>query len=140
MSERSDNTLTPAFSQGERELKNWRLHRRTGVQVHNRIETFQRIGLRPLEGVAPNDRAKTATVTNRPALAKHLVIPCSWATGEDENAPAIEARLDQLRISRTRDMVSPSLVLRTAITPPYWRGYCVPQLAPPVWLMLRTAN
>ena len=107
----------------------------TSVKVHNRIEKFQRVVLRPLEGVASNDRAKTATVTNRPDLAKHLVIPCGWATGEDEDTPAIETRLNhmpanrpwfsirarfvrvpglslpyQLRMSRTRDMVLSSFV------------------------------
>ena len=71
---------------------------RTGVKVHNRIEKFQRVRLGPLERVAPDDRAKTATVTNRPDLAKYLVIPSGRTTGKNHDTPAIEARLDHMSV------------------------------------------
>src|SRR5712691_405584 len=92
-------SLTPTLAlprRGGGDMLARALRRRTGVKVHNRIEKFQRVRLGALEGVTPNDRAKTTTVTNSLDFAKHLGIPCGWAAGEDDDTPAIEARLDHM--------------------------------------------
>src|SRR5262249_38057838 len=73
-----------------------RLLHGAGREGGDRLEEASGILARPLERVAPDDRAKSATVADGAHLLEHRLIGVGGATGEDHDATATEGGLNDV--------------------------------------------
>src|SRR5438309_7110946 len=64
------------------------------VDAHDRREELERLGLLPLERVAPDDRAEAAAVADGAHLVEDRLVLVGGAAREDHDAPAVEGGLD----------------------------------------------
>src|SRR5438105_10512819 len=66
------------------------------VDAHDRREGLERLGLLPLERVAPDDRAEAAAVADGAHLVEDRLVLVGGAAREDHDAPAVEGGLDHV--------------------------------------------
>src|SRR5205814_4630447 len=66
---------------------------RARVESHHGAEELQRVGLLALKRVTPDDRPEPTAIADGADLIEHLVVLRGGATGEDDDAPAVERRL-----------------------------------------------
>src|SRR5688500_9696628 len=67
-----------------------------GIDVHDGMKKLDRIRLRPLKRVPPNDGAKPAAVTNSARLLKHILILALGSSGENDDPTPIERALNHM--------------------------------------------
>src|ERR1700680_1411900 len=66
------------------------------VDAHHSVEEFECVGLLALEGVAANDRAEAAAITNAAHLVEERLIGGGCAAGENDDAATIEGALHNM--------------------------------------------
>src|SRR5262249_30223402 len=74
----------------------------TFIDLDDAGEHVERFRLRPLEGVAADDRAVGATGVNGPDFVEHAVESLRLTAGEDHDAAAVEGRLHHMLDARRR--------------------------------------
>src|SRR5712691_10124 len=80
----SDSGINPSQNLGAR------------VDVHDLVQQADGLVLWPLERVAADDRAETATLRQAPDLGQNFLSGLGLTAREDQDAPAIEGRLDHV--------------------------------------------
>src|SRR5574341_55427 len=68
----------------------------TGVNAHDGLQEFDRLGLRALERISPNDGTESPACANGAGLLEHVLIFALGTTGEDHNPPPVERALDHM--------------------------------------------
>src|SRR6185437_2118692 len=70
------------------------------VDANPAVEQLQRLVARALEGVAADDRAVAAAVADGARLGEDAAVVLGLAAGEHDDAPPVEAGLDDMAIAR----------------------------------------